>query len=294
MLHNSFIIISGISGAGRSSALHTLSDYGYTIVENLPFTLLKSFIDIVISDNERYQKTAIIVETISNDEVQKLKEFVSKKSTIESINPTLLFFDCATETILRRYSETRRPHPGFTPSKDRSLTDTIQRERSLLAPLKDIANFVIETSSTSIHDLRRKIKELISTINETFDTTTRINLISFGFKYGIPRDCDLVADIRFLPNPYYVHELREKTGKDQEVSNYVLGQVETNTFLDKYTDLLNFLLPRYANEGRPYITIGIGCTGGRHRSVAIAEKLSERLSKLKNFKISVQHRDVGK
>jgi RNase adapter protein RapZ len=287
----SLLLLSGISGAGRSSALHTLSDYGFSIVDNLPVHLFLPFIELSRQFPEKYSRTALIIDI---DTDKDTKDFISllQRLHIGNCNLMVVFLDADTEVILRRYSETRRPHPGFQSYLDRSLEDTIRRERNLLDPVKHHANLIIDTSGLSIHELRRELRTFVDGLGITPENAVRVNFVSFGFKYGIPRDCDLVIDIRFLPNPHFVEGLREKTGQTKEVAQYVLSQPDAQAFLTRYSDLLRFLLPRYAFEGKSYINIGVGCTGGKHRSVCIAEELHNRNAPMEGFVFSVKHRDL--
>ena len=211
----------------------------------------------------------------------------------ENKNIELLYLDCSTETIIKRYSETRRPHPGFNAETDRGLKDTIERERNFFMPLKEVATKIIDTSNLTIHELRRKIKEFVDSLGDFTTACLRINVFSFGFKKGIPKDCDIIMDVRFIPNPYFVPELREKNGLDKEVRQYVEEQPATKEFVAKFYELLQILLPQYIYEGKSYLSIGIGCTGGQHRSVAIAEILGEKLKNgCKDYLVSVQHSEL--
>lgn len=284
---NSLVLLAGISGAGRSAALADLSDFGYYAVDNLPIPLLPAFLSFTITDPQKYSRTALTLNIGSEANVSELLELLP--STPENL--TLIFLDCATEVILKRYSETRRPHPLYNPSSDVSLEDTVQRERNWLDPLKYRASLTIDTTSLTIHELRRELRGFVDRLGDVKTAGLQVNIVSFGFKYGAPRDCDLLIDIRFLPNPHFVPTLKERVGLEQEVAEYVLRSPEAQEFLDRYSSLLAFLLPRYAYEGKAYLTIGVGCTGGRHRSVAIAEELAKRITD-SSCTISVKHRDI--
>lgn len=293
-MSSSNIIISGVSGSGSSTALKAVADLGFYAIDNLPVALLKEFIELTSSDPKRYSKTVILPELKSPTSVG---QFLSLREQIGVKRFQFIFLDASTECLIKRYSESRRPHPIFNSSKDRSLTDAIQRERNFLIACKEIADFCLDTTTMTVHDLRRKITDFVGQSHDN-DCQMRVNLVSFGFKYGIPLDCDLIVDVRFLPNPHFIPELRNKTGKDVEVSKFVLDNQVTNQFLDRYTDLLLFLLPKYLFEGKAYLNIGIGCTGGRHRSVTLAEELANRVLSQKDSSlravISVDHRDITK
>jgi UPF0042 nucleotide-binding protein len=287
---SSLVLIAGLSGAGNSTAIDSLEDLGYYAIDNLPVPLLPSLIELSKASPTKYGRTALLLDIHSKDRLDELMAFLPK---CDRKKIQIVFLDAANDIIIRRYSETRRPHPGFDAARDKSLEDTIQRERTLLLPLKHIANYIIDSSNLSVHELKRQIREYAATISSGAWHTIRVNFMSFGFKFGLPADCDLVADVRFLPNPYFVNELRSKTGHDQSVADFVVKSDEASGFIKRYVDLINFLIPLYAFEGKSYLNIGIGCTGGRHRSVAIAEELSKVVLS-DNCLISVKHRDLEK
>ncbi|MGI6524379.1 MAG: RNase adapter RapZ [Bdellovibrionota bacterium] len=284
------ILITGISGAGKSSVLHSLADLGYYAIDNLPVSLLETFLEFSATAPDKFKRTALLLDVYSLDDEQTLLKSLGELK-LKQQNMELFFIDCRTETIIKRYSETRRPHPAFNADTDRGLSDTIARERDRLMSFKDIATFIIDTSYLNIHDLRRKIRDFVDSHSKTTSTNLRVNFISFGFKKGLPRDCDIVMDVRFLSNPYFIPELRSRTGLDQDVRDFVEKQPATKDFIEKYSDLLNFLLPQYVFEGKSYLSIGIGCTGGQHRSVAIAEILASKITDQK-YLVSIQHRDL--
>jgi RNase adapter protein RapZ len=289
---DSLVIIAGVCGAGRSSALRKMSDLNFYTIDNLPVPLLSDFIEFTKKAPKRFLSTSLIVDT---DSEEKVSDFLNLKNSLEigAAHFRIIFLDSDTDTILKRYSESRRPHPNFNPDLDKNLEDTIRRERDILFPLKQKANLMIDTTNMSVHELRKEIRLFTGDLILQNIDALRVNFISFGFKYGAPRDCDLIIDIRFLPNPYFVGHLREKDGLDDDVAQYVLHSNEAQVFLEKYTDLINFLLPKYANEGKSYINIGVGCTGGKHRSVAIIQELIKRIN-VEGFRISVRHRDKDK
>lgn len=296
------VIISGISGSGKSVALNAFEDLGYFCVDNLPPPLVTHFADLLCqrsspgtkivekewlsSEHQQAAEFALLVDCRGEKSFPYIWAAVEKLSTF-GVEVSLLFFDCQDEVVIRRYRETRRPHPlilsGSSPT---TIAEALAEERALLSAFRENAARVIDTTHCSPHDLRRVIEEYCEE-----KTSLQVNLMSFGFKHGVPYDADLVMDVRFLPNPHFVAELRALTGENQEVFDYVMQSEETSEFLDKYINLIEFLLPRYAHEGKRYLTIGVGCTGGHHRSVAIVRKLEE-LFKADKIRVSVRHRDI--
>jgi UPF0042 nucleotide-binding protein len=287
---NSLLMVTGLSGAGKSSAMALLSDCGYYVVDNLPVPLLGQFFDFSTGSVSRYRNTALLIDVDSRESRMQLLSLIQAKGARPE-NLKVIFLDADDQSIVRRYSETRRPHPGFDPEKDTTLTDTISRERARLQPIKESADFLVDTSSFNIHALRRELRDFLDTLGVVGRSTLRINFLSFGFKHGVPLDCDLIVDVRFLRNPHFVDHLRQQDGRDAPVKAYVFETPEATEFVDRYTDLLAFLLPKYQAEGKAYLNIGIGCTGGKHRSVAIAEALAQK-SELSSYLVSVKHRDI--
>jgi RNase adapter protein RapZ len=276
------VVVTGLSGAGRSTALRVLEDLGFYCVDNLPPRLAPNLLDLLIGGNERVNvglgidvRTGTFLEGTS----QALDELASK-----GIPPEVLFLDASDEALVRRFSETRRPHRL---AADGDLLAAIRKERDDLSVLRLRATQVIDTTHLTVHDLRRRLVELVSGRPDGIRLVTRI--VSFGFKYGLPQDADLVFDLRFLPNPHFVPQLRPYSGLDAPVAEYVFKAPEAIELLGDLETLLEKLLPRYAAEGKAYLTIGIGCTGGRHRSVAMAAALAERLA---HGPVVVVHRDV--
>lgn len=286
------MLIAGISGAGKSSALDVLADLGFFKIDNLPVALFANFIELSQRFSAKFTRTALLLDIDSREKLEQLMTILRAFQPLPS-NIQLLFFDAKTETIVRRYSETRRPHPGFDAVRDKSLEDTVQRERNRLLPFKEIANFVVDTSELNIHQMRKEVISFVESRSKSSTRVVRVNFVSFGFKYGIPIDCDLLVDMRFLPNPHFVDELRDKTGIDPSVVEYVLKSEKTQEFLKRYSELLSFLLPQYVHEGKAYLNIGVGCTGGQHRSVVVAEELRKRIPP-GAYLVSVKHRDIGK
>ncbi len=286
----SLILVTGISGAGKSTAMDLLADSGYYVVDNLPVPLLNNFLIFSSGAGSRYKDTALLLD-IDSRESQALLLPLLQQGTARNRSIKVIFLDADNRSIIRRYSETRRPHPGFDPARDRSLEDTITRERERLQPIKEVANLVLDTSSFNIHALRRELTGFLQSLGTSSGRTMRINFVSFGFKRGAPIDCDLVVDVRFLRNPHFVEHLRDLDGRDNPVRDYVFESPEAAQFVSKYAELLNFLLPQYQFEGKAYLNIGVGCTGGKHRSVAIAEALSSHISS-DRYLVSVTHRDL--
>lgn len=280
------VIITGVSGAGKSSALDIFEDMGYYSMDNLPPKLLTNFAELSKSSNRDIDRIAVVVDVrggiFFHDLVQAVEQL---REMGESVS--ILFLDAKDEVLIRRYKELRRPHPLV--NDNTSLVEAIYDERCALEEIRRLADQYIDTSGFILGDLRNRIHVLYSTSEKS--RSLHINIMSFGFKHGIPLDADLVFDVRFLPNPYYNEKLKKKTGLDEEVSNYVFGFEITNEFVAKAMDMLEFLIPHYINEGKTNLVIAIGCTGGKHRSVAITEKLAKELEKA-GEKIHVSHRDA--
>ncbi len=284
-------MLAGTSGAGKSTALQTLSDAGFYTIDNLPLPLVPNFVQLSVTAPPKFARTALLLDIDSEEKLTQLLQLI--KTIKDPQRLKLMFIDASKEKITKRYGETRRPHPYFDPARDHSLSDTIQREKELLQPLKEIAHIVIDTNEYSVHDLRREVHTFAESLGPHGSKQVRINFASFGFKYGAPIDCDLIVDVRFLPNPYFVPELKEKTGLESIISDYVLRTPQGEEFIKRYADLLSFLIPNYAAEGKAYIKIGVGCTGGKHRSVAVAQKLSLLIPE-GPYLVSVKHRDLGR
>ena len=281
------VIICGISGAGCSTALRAFEDFHFSTVGRLPVPLINAFLDG--HSKEKGQPPLAILPEIKSE--HSVTELLNTIKQLGRSHVSIIFFDATNDTIVKRYSETRRPHPDFAAPEDKTLVDAIQRERNTLVFLKDIADLVIDTSSLTVHDLKREICRFIEN-NYSVDNNIRVNFVSFGFKYGLPLDCDLVTDVRFLPNPYFLQHLKDKTGLDSEVSAWVLEKEDTQKFISLYLEQLKFLIPKYAYEGKAYLNIGVGCTGGKHRSVTIAESLAKAIDSTQ-YKVSCYHRDIN-
>jgi RNase adapter protein RapZ len=281
------VVITGLSGAGRSLAADDLEDLGWFVIDNLPPELVPKVVELAQTPGSRVAQVALVVGTGHyQDEI--LPTLAWLRSTGARVR--VLFLEAATDALVRRYDSSRRRHPLSGGGDHEQLVSAIERERLLLEPVKAEADIVVDTSVLNVHELRRRIHSLFGDSGEASMQTT---LLSFGYKNGLPLDADLVFDCRFLPNPHWVDELRPLTGLDEPVRDYVLGQPAAGEFLDNLETLLVQLLPAYVAEGKAYLTIALGCTGGRHRSVAIAEELARRLRN-RGQAAAVLHRDVDK
>ncbi len=278
------LIVSGVSGSGKSTAIKALEDSGYFCIDNLPIPLLPKVLEL--SANSPVQDFAFVVDTRELQFLSDADEVIGQLRA-EGVNLIVAFFDADDDTLIRRYSETRRPHPM---SAGGTVRDGIARERELLNTLRHHADRVIETSNHTPHTLKAFVKKEFA---ENKDVGLQITVLSFGYKHGLPLECDLVFDVRFLPNPYFVEGLREKTGLEPDVRDYVLGQNETGEFIQVFRTVSDFMLPHYVREQKTYLTIGIGCTGGHHRSVAVSESLAIRL-RGQSWNVEVLHRDIEK
>jgi RNase adapter protein RapZ len=277
------VILTGISGAGKASALKAFEDLGYQAVDNLPLELMQEFAGLVAKSKE-IERAAIVVDVREGLALDRLPEIIKH---VKRVLPTrVVFLDAQDPVLVRRYSETRRPHPL---RRSETVSRSIVEERQMLDTVRNVADTQIDTSRFNVHELREEILKRFG----DGDRTDRllVSCLSFGFKNGVPLDADLVFDVRFLPNPHFVPEFREKTGLDPKVASYVKGFPQTGEFLDKVTDLMLYLVPHYVKEGKSYLTIGFGCTGGQHRSVMMAEEMAKRLSKA-GYVAKALHRDM--
>lgn len=282
------IIVTGMSGAGKTSALKILEDLGYYCVDNLPIPLLPTFAELMYTQNTEITRAAIGIDIRNGVGLKDVGAQLEKMET-EGYGYEILFMDATDETLIRRYKETRRMHPM---TGDRRISIGIEQERIQLAFLKKKANYIIDTSNLLIRELLQSLQEIFVQ-NREFKNMM-ITVLSFGFKYGIPTDADLVFDVRFLPNPYYVEELKTKTGNDMPVQEFVMNCEQARQFLQKLTDMVQFLIPNYILEGKNQLVIGIGCTGGKHRSVTIANRLYECLRAQKEYNVKIEHRDIAR
>jgi UPF0042 nucleotide-binding protein len=279
-------IITGMSGAGRSEASHVLEDVGYFVIDNLPPQLIGKVAELARTA-EKPMRYALVVDVRSGDFLHDLSQAIEELRR-NGANTRVLFLDASDEVLVRRYEASRRRHP--LSDTDR-VSDGITRERTLLGPLKGEADLIVDTSNLNVHELRDRLRELFA--QQGGDAHLQVNVVSFGYKHGLPIDVDLVFDCRFLPNPHWVDDLRPLTGLDQDVRDYVLAQPGTTAYLTQLDSLLGLTLPGFEREGKAYLSIGVGCTGGRHRSVVVAEELGARL-RAHGYKAAVHHRDVDR
>ena len=277
-------IITGMSGAGRSEAAHVLEDLGYFVIDNLPPMLIGKVAELA-RGHEKATRYALVVDVRSGDFLHDLSAAIAELHK-EGVHTRVLFLDAADDVLVRRYEASRRRHPL---SESDRVTDGITQERALLESLKGEADLIVDTSSLNVHELRDRLRELFA--EHVADGALQVNVVSFGYKHGLPLDVDLVFDCRFLPNPHWVEDLRPLTGLDEPVRDYVLAQPDSKAFLAELDELLLLTMPGYEQEGKAYLSIGVGCTGGRHRSVVIAEQLAERL-RGHGYHVATHHRDV--
>lgn len=283
-----FVIVTGMSGAGKSSALKILEDFGFFCVDNLPIKLIDTFADLTFNPTSDLEKVAMGIDIRSGQMLAKLTDSLDilneKKQDYE-----ILYLEANDNVLMKRYKESRRKHPL---SKYGNVEDGIRKEREKLAFLKKRADYIIDTSNILVRDLRGELEKIF--IDNGSFNNLYVRILSFGYKHGIPQDADLVFDVRFMPNPYYVDELKNKTGEDKGVQEYVMNSEAAQEFLCKLTEMVKFLIPNYISEGRSQLVIAIGCTGGHHRSVTIANKLYDELKKNEEYGIKIEHRDIAK
>lgn len=282
------LFVSGLSGAGKSSAASYLEDIGYYTVDNMPFDIIMKFAEFCSQSDGRYDRVAMVCDIRSNS-----SDFSGLLNTIEQLREggtfcRLLFLDAKSETIIKRYKETRRSHPLMRGSCT-SIESAFERENELLRPLREHADIIIDTTQMPIAKLKSELYTLFG--DKTKQTKLNVNVISFGYKYGIPLEADLVFDVRFMPNPFYIPELRGKTGMDQDVYDYVFQFEQAQTFLKKLQEMVSYLLPHYSEEGKTMLVIAIGCTGGHHRSVSIARALTDYIKSC-DYPVQINHRDL--
>ncbi|MEY7973640.1 RNase adapter RapZ [Saccharomonospora xinjiangensis] len=280
-------VVTGLSGAGRSTAAKCLEDLGWFVVDNLPPELISTMVELGAQARGAITKVAVVMDVRSRAFTDDLASVI-KDLDARGYKPRVLFLEATDPVLVRRFEQVRRGHPM---QGDGRLVDGITAERALLAPLREEADLMLDTSALSVHDLRAKIEDAFGTESST---RTRVTVLSFGYKYGLPMDSDLVMDVRFLPNPFWIPELRDQSGLDGDVRNYVLGQEGAEEFLEQYHELLRLVGAGYKREGKRYLTLAVGCTGGKHRSVAISEELAKRLSKEDGMAVKVVHRDLGR
>jgi UPF0042 nucleotide-binding protein len=282
-----FIVVTGLSGAGKSHAIRALEDLGYFCVDNLPVALIQTFADLTLSAQGEFQRAAVVVDIREGAALSRFPGVYRRLKRQRDLRSALIFLEAEDPILLRRFSETRRPHPL---APDRSAAEGVREERRRLETIRQLADRILDTSRLSVHELRRAILGLAGGTSSVPPLT--VTVLSFGFKHGVPTDADLVFDVRFLPNPHFVAKLRPLSGLDRRVARYVNHAPAARRFLRLTGALLRFLLPQYIAEGKAYLTIAIGCTGGRHRSIAIAEALARRLRSVRNVALRVKHRDL--
>ena len=282
-----FIVVTGLSGAGKSQAIRALEDLGYFCVDNLPTQLIPTLATLSRRSSAELPKVAIVADVRESSFLRDFPRIWKRLKETPGLDPRLIFLEASHETLVRRFSETRRPHPL---ALDRPVVEGIRAERKQLRKIRGLADQIVDTTGLTVHQLR----ELFQALSDPRTSRQRlvVTLLSFGFMYGVPVDADLVFDARFLPNPHFVERLRPLTGRDRGVVRFLEKQPLTAQFLEKMRDMLVFLIPEYMREGKTYLTIAIGCTGGRHRSVMLAEALQPSLQALKGVRVRVRHRDV--
>jgi len=283
-----FVIVSGLSGAGKSKTASFLEDIGFYCVDNMPTDLIPQFAQLCMATKGRYERVALVTDVRANLTFDGLLKVLESLDQMK-LQYTIVFVEATTDVIIKRYKETRRKHPLIKDGAD--LTSAVERERQLLEPIRNRANAIINTSALSTAKLRGEIINLVA--GDLRDRAMTVTVMSFGFKFGLPVDADLVFDVRFLPNPHYIPELRNKTGLDQEVRDFVFSYQQTKDFIEKLEDLLAFSLPSYVDEGKTNLVVAVGCTGGKHRSVSVARELGEFVAR-KGYSITISHRDLGR
>ena len=278
------VILTGMSGAGKASALKAFEDMGYYSVDNLPLELIPRFADLVQQSTET-RRAALVIDVREGIRLERFPSILKKVRKV--LNTRVLFLEASEDALIRRFSETRRPHPM---GREETVVESIRAERKRLDPVRNVADIILDTTKFNVHELRAHINAQFEGVDTKGQNLT-IASMSFGFKNGVPTDADLVFDVRFLPNPHFVPEFRELTGKHPKVAAYVQGFPQTEEFLEKTTDMLGFLLPHYIDEGKSYLTVAFGCTGGQHRSVFIAEEMKRRLEDA-GYRVKTTHRDM--
>jgi RNase adapter protein RapZ len=281
-----FIILTGLSGSGKSQAIRALEDLGYFCVDNLPTTLIPTLARLSIRGD--LEKVAIVVDVREGTFLSSFQKIFRRTRKMRGLNPVLIFLEANTATLVRRFSETRRPHPL---ARDRSASEGIRTERARMTAIREMADEIVDTSDMTVHELRHFFMGLS---RDRFRASLVITLLSFGFKHGVPVDADLMFDVRCLPNPHFVPTLRSRTGRDRAVVKFMEKDAPTREFMDRLEDYVRYVLPYYTAEGKSYLTITIGCTGGRHRSVMIAERLRRALADIPGARVRVRHRDIGR
>ena len=281
-----FVILTGLSGSGKTHAVRALEDLGYFCVDNLPTQLIPTLAELASRDDTGLEKIALVVDVRERNFLRQFPRIFEKLKASPGVKPTLIFLEASHASLVRRFSETRRPHPM---APDRSVAEGIREEREKLGAIRAMADMIVDTSELTVHELRDIFMKMSRDGRGRAEMV--VTLLSFGFKHGLPEDADLVFDVRFLPNPHFVDSLRRLTGRDKAVVRFMQKHDETKEFIDRLTSFLRFTLPQYVKEGKAYLTVAIGCTGGRHRSVMIAEALKRSLAKVPGVRLRVKHRD---
>ncbi len=282
-----FVIVTGMSGGGKRTALKMLEDMGFYCVDNLPASFIEKFIELISEPNNEINKVALGLDVRSDQNFREVQEILDRCRR-NGYGFEILFMDAGEQVLLKRYKESRRMHP--LQLEGGRVEDGIRREKEILEETKKKADYVIDTSNLLTRELKEELDRIF--IQNKEYNSLMVTILSFGFKYGIPADADLVFDVRFLPNPYYIEELKHQTGNDKPVQDYVMGFQESHDFLDKLVDMMNFLIPNYVKEGKYQLVVAIGCTGGKHRSVTFANYLYEALKDKGSYGVKLQHRDV--
>ena len=283
-----FVIVTGMSGGGKSTALKMLEDAGFYCVDNLPISLIEKFVELVSVPGSEINKVALGLDVRADQSFEETTRILDQLKE-KGYDFEILFMDANETSLIKRYKETRRIHPL---AADGRVEDGVKRERKVLENVRKNADYVLDTSKLLTRDLKEELDRIFIK-NEEYNSLM-VTVMSFGFKHGIPADADLVFDVRFLPNPFYIDELKRKTGNDREVQEYVMGFPEAESFMEKLTDLIQFLIPNYVKEGKYQLVIAIGCTGGKHRSVTLANALYQKLCNEKAYGIKIEHRDIQK
>lgn len=282
---NHLVVITGMSGSGKASVMKAFEDLGYYCVDNLPIGLIPRFADLAKQSSE-IEKAALVTDIREGEQLKKLPAII--RSLRSQVNMTVLFLEASDEVLQRRFSETRRPHPLGQGS---TVKDALSQERKMLQPIRALADIVVDSSRFNVHELRGHITSKFTSGSQ--DKNILVSVVSFGYKGGVPEDADLLFDVRFLPNPHFVPEFRPLTGRHPRVAKYIRSFPQTQEFIDRISELLIYLLPHYVREGKSYLTIAFGCTGGQHRSVLISEEVKKRLAKA-GYRVKVSHRDSPK
>ncbi|MCK5836627.1 MAG: RNase adapter RapZ [Desulfobacula sp.] len=282
-------IITGLSGSGKTTTIQAFEDASFYCVDNMPMELLPKLLDLPLKESPEIKGLAFVMDMRSKNFIANYAAGIASIEDYLTITPQIIFLEASVDTLLNRFSQTRRQHPV---SSEKSLLENIKLEKKMMSPIKQTAHHIINTDDLNVHQLKSRILDLIHDGDQSI-SLTKINVISFGFKYGIPNDADLVMDMRFLTNPYFIPELKNQDGESNAVKLFVLSNNETLLFLEKYLNLLDYLIPLYKRENKAYLTFAIGCTGGRHRSVVIARSIFEHLNK-KGLNPGLIHRDIDR